>query len=150
MPYYEQTCLRCLKQYTAGVNRKGYCPDCQLERQKERNAAHAARRKNGTVRHIGSTDICTYCNREYTVRSGSQTLCQECIDKGIKLNKTQINTKYRDTHYDSIHLYVPKGERAKIKEIARRRNMSLNEFILLGVRLAVEIEAETLPGEPLR
>lgn len=137
MPY-ENSCQRCGKTYTSGTNRPGYCPECKMERQKERNKAYMERKREGAVRKIGSADVCANCGKAYIVKTGSQILCDECIKKGVKLTKSKVNTKYRDKTYDTITVYVPKGEKDKLKEYAKSNGFnSLNEFFNLLIDYAV-------------
>jgi len=46
--------------------------------------------------------------------------------------------KYNRKAYDQIHLFVPKGRRAVIKEFAQRQGKSVNAFILELVDKAME------------
>ena len=74
----------------------------------------------------------------YIVKTGSQVLCDECIKKGVKLTKSKVNTKYRDKTYDTITVYVPKGEKEKLKEYAKSNGFnSPNEFFNLLIDYAV-------------
>lgn len=36
---------------------------------------------------------------------------------------------YNYSHYDVIKIYVKKGEKAKLKQLANSQNMSLNQFV---------------------
>jgi len=36
---------------------------------------------------------------------------------------------YNDSHYDVIKIYVKKGEKTKLKQLANSQNMSLNQFV---------------------
>jgi hypothetical protein len=36
---------------------------------------------------------------------------------------------YNYTHYDVIKIYVKKGEKTKLKQLANSQNMSLNQFV---------------------
>lgn len=136
---YENTCQRCGKKYESGSNRPGYCPDCRMERQKERNKEYMERKREGAVRKIGSADVCANCGKAYIVKTGSQILCDECVKKGVKLTKSKVNTKYRDKTYDTITTYVAKGEKEKLKEYATANGFkSLNEFINLLIKYAVD------------
>ncbi|MGN0602220.1 MAG: hypothetical protein ACI4I7_05865, partial [Oscillospiraceae bacterium] len=127
---YENRCQRCGKVYSSGSNRPGYCPECRKERQKERNREYLERKSEGRSRYIGSADVCHNCGKPYIVKTGSQILCDECIAKGVKLTKSKVNTKYRNKTYDSVTVYVSKGDREKLKEYANLHGFkSLNEFI---------------------
>ena len=136
---YENRCKRCGKKYESGSNRPGYCPECRKERQKERNRDYLERKHEGRSRSIGSADVCSNCGKPYIVKTGSQVLCDECIKKGVKLTKSKVNTKYRDKTYDTITVYVPKGEKEKLKDYAKSNGFnSLNEFVNLLIVYAVD------------
>lgn len=141
---YQHECKRCGNIYESGSRTVGYCSECRKERQKERNKAYQERKNNGEVRAIGSADVCANCGKPYIVKTGSQILCPECIEKGVKLTKSKSNTKYRDKTYDTVRFYVPKGEREKLKEFAADHNMSLNEFVNFSISLGKKelIESE--------
>lgn len=134
---YEVNCKRCGKRYKAGINKAGFCPECRIERQKERNAAYLERKYNGKSRYIGDTDSCARCGKQFVIKTGSQKLCPDCIAKGVNLAKSKSNTAYRNKTYDSIHLYVPKGEKEKLKEYASSHNMSLNELFTKALDFAM-------------
>lgn len=136
---YENRCQRCGKTYTSGSNRPGYCQDCRMERQKERNKEYMERKRDGAARKIGSADVCANCGKPFIIKSGSQILCEDCIKKGVKLTKSKVNTKYRDKTYDTVTVYVPKGDKDKLKEYATANGFkSLNEFINLLIKYAVD------------
>lgn len=135
---YTVECLRCGKQYESGLNRNGYCPECKMERQKERNAKYQERKFQHSARAIGSADICQKCGKPYIVKSGSQVLCQDCIAAGVKLTRSKVVTASRNKLYDSIQIYVPKGQKQVLKEFVQQHNMSMNEFVNLGISLALE------------
>ena len=119
---YENKCLRCNKKYISGTNRPGYCPDCRKIRQKERNK-----------------DVCAICGKPFIVKSGSQILCEECIKNGVKLTKSKVNTKYRNKAYDTVTVYVPKGDKEKLKFYAAANGFkSLNEFINLLIEYGIK------------
>ena len=59
-----RTCRECGTTFDGGP-RAWYCPSCRAIRQKE---ADARRRKNGTIRPLGSIDHCTICGKEYIVK----------------------------------------------------------------------------------
>ncbi len=130
---FELTCQRCGNEYTSKVNRAGYCPDCRIERQKERNREYLKRKNAGKSRTIGAEDVCQKCGKSYIIKTGSQVLCDDCIDKGVRLTRSAANTKYRDNNYDTVYVYVPKGEKENLKEYAKNHDMSLNEFVNFAI-----------------
>ncbi|MBO4930897.1 MAG: hypothetical protein J6I42_01830 [Clostridia bacterium] len=77
-----RTCIQCEKSFP-GYPRSRFCPECSAARKKVLAKAARERQKNGTVRKIGSTDICTVCGKEYTVTGGLQKYCPECAPEAI-------------------------------------------------------------------
>ncbi len=53
-----------------------------------------------------------------------------------------VKNKYNAKAYDRIALMVPKGEKEKIKALAKRHNESLNGFISRIIKQEMEREAE--------
>lgn len=47
---------------------------------------------------------------------------------------TIAKNKYRDKNYDRMELAVPKGMKARIKEIAKEEGMSSNAYIVEAVK----------------
>lgn len=70
-------CKQCGKTFRGGL-RASYCPDCREVRQKEAARIYRERKRAGTVRQIGSTDICVDCGKEYIVEGGLQARCKAC------------------------------------------------------------------------
>ena len=77
-----RTCIRCGATFP-GYPRSQYCPNCSVDRKKELDKAARERKRNGTIRHIGSVDICAKCGGEYTVAGGQQKYCPECAPEAI-------------------------------------------------------------------
>lgn len=126
---YILTCKNCGKEYESNSNRQGTCPECRMEKQKQRNREYLERRSSGQTRSIGATDICANCGKPFIIRTGSQKLCEECIEKGIRITRTKANNKYKMKTYDELHIFVSKGEKDKLKEFAYLHGKSLNEFV---------------------
>lgn len=70
-------CQQCGVKFRGGL-RARYCPDCRAERAREADRRARQRKRDGTVRHLGSTDICVDCGKEYIVESGLQKRCKAC------------------------------------------------------------------------
>lgn len=47
--------------------------------------------------------------------------------------QTQAKRKFNERKYDTITIFVPKGDKEIIKSHAKDRNMSMNEFIKIAV-----------------
>lgn len=73
----KHTCKTCGTEFV-GAPRASYCPDCRRERQRVAEAKCRAAKRAGTVRAIGSTDICKRCGQPYTVSGGLQQYCPVC------------------------------------------------------------------------
>lgn len=66
---------------------------------------------------------CTKCGKEYESNAKRNGVCPDC-----RKTRSQINTAYRNKTYDMVSFYVPKGERALLREFAAAFGMSMNEF----------------------
>lgn len=75
-----RTCRQCGKVFEGGP-RAWYCPDCRAERQRD---ANRRQREKGTVRPLGSTDLCTVCGKPYIVKSARQRYCPDCAAEAVK------------------------------------------------------------------
>lgn len=75
-----RTCRQCGKVFEGGP-RAWYCPDCRAERQRD---ANRRQREKGTVRPLGSTDLCTVCGKSYIVKSARQRYCPDCAAEAVK------------------------------------------------------------------
>lgn len=76
-------CRSCGKTFSGGP-RAWYCPDCRAERQKEQSLQYKQRKKSGSVRKLGSTDICPICGKPYVVNGGNQKYCPDCAPDAIR------------------------------------------------------------------
>ena len=143
---YTHICLRCSTEYESGSARRGYCPECRKERQKESNRNYLERKAKGESRSIGSADICEKCGQPYIIKTGSQKLCDSCIEKGIVIRRTKPNTtEYKRDTYDTLNVYLPKGERESLKKFAALHGKSMNEFVIEAItKYRKELEEECL------
>ena len=55
-----------------------------------------------------------------------------------KFNQIKYQNDYKRKNYDRMELLVPKGEKAKIKEIAKSLGKSVNEFVYSAVKNEIE------------
>jgi hypothetical protein len=55
-----------------------------MERKRQTAREYQARKRAGTVRKIGSTDLCSVCGKPYTVNSGAQHYCPDCAPEAIR------------------------------------------------------------------
>src|SRR5699024_11835568 len=61
----DRECVQCGRTFPGGP-RARYCPECRAERKKEQYRQYHQRKRAGTVRKIGSTDMCIICGQPYT------------------------------------------------------------------------------------
>lgn len=67
---------------------------------------------------------CKNCGKEYESKANRSGLCPACKIPA----RSKTNTKYRDSNYDQIMFYVPKGKKEIIKDFANLYGMSVNEL----------------------
>ena len=79
------------------------------------------------------TVLCTKCGKEYESGSNRNGVCPDC-----RMTRSQINTKYRNTNYDSVQFYIPKGFRDTLKGICAASDMSVNQFVNNAIELYIE------------
>lgn len=99
-----RTCKICGEKFVGGP-RAWYCPVCHKEKEKEWQ-----RRKNKNVNHrpLGSTDFCSICGAEYTVRSWRQKYCPKCAADAVKAID---NAQSRDWNAANINYDKQREER---------------------------------------
>lgn len=144
---YTHTCLTpdCSVEYESKSARRGYCPDCRKERQKQRNREYLDRKARGESRSVGSADICENCGQPFIIKTGSQKLCDDCIEKGMRATKRISYPDYKRNNYDSCTFYLPKGEREDLKEFATLHGKSMNEFVVEAIaEYRKKLEEESL------
>ncbi len=91
MAIYDNRVCRACGVIFSGGPRAWYCPDCRLERQRERGRYYSA---HGYSRHIGDTDVCENCGAKYTVESGQQKYCKNCRDEMHRQLDNRQGVKY--------------------------------------------------------
>ncbi len=137
-------CKMCGKEFESNANHADYCVECRAERQRIRTRTYTAKKKNNeATKTVGQADICEYCGKPFIRASGSQKVCDNCREQYNKKQNQKPHDDYVSRNYDVIKVYVKKGERAKLKEIAASVGASVNEFINYGISLAVK---EVLDG----
>lgn len=138
------TCKMCGKEFESAANHADYCVECRAERQRIRTRAYTAKKKNNeATKTVGQADICQFCGKPFIRTSGNQKVCDNCREQYSKKQNQKPHDNYVSRTYDVIKVYVKKGERAKLKEIAASVGASVNEFINYGISLAVK---EVLDG----
>ena len=133
------TCKMCGKEFESSANHADYCVECRAERQRIRTRTYTAKKKNNeATKMVGQADICEYCGKPFIRASGSQKVCDNCREQYNKKQNQKPHDDYVSRNYDVIKVYVKKGERAKLKEIAASTGASVNELINYGISLAVK------------
>lgn len=133
------TCKMCGKDFESNANHADYCVECRAERQRIRTRTYTAKKKNNeATKTVGQADICEYCGKPFIRASGSQKVCDNCREQYNKKQNQKPHDDYVSRNYDVIKVYVKKGERAKLKEIAASAGASVNELINYGISLAVK------------
>ena len=61
------------------------CPECQR---------NYRRKQNGQARKVGSEAICKKCGRSYTVNSGHQLYCKNCMAEARSAQAREVNLVY--------------------------------------------------------
>lgn len=143
------TCKMCGKDFESNANHANYCVECRAERQRIRTRAYTAKKKNNeATKTVGQADICQFCGKPFIRTSGNQKVCDNCREQYSKKQNQKPHDNYVSRNYDVIKVYVRKGERAKLKEIAASTGASVNEFINYGISLAVRevLEGATANG----
>lgn len=111
--YQSRICVTCGKTFL-GYPRSKYCPDCRKDAQREATKRSRARKKAGTVRPIGSVDICQNCGKPYIVTSGLQRYCPDCSKYVVADNIREHKREYMEQNrerFDKHHREMRKGRR---------------------------------------
>lgn len=93
--YNNRICQECGITFTGGP-RAWYCEDCRAERRRRRD-----RNRHPSKRPIGSKDICVNCGKKYTVNSGLQKYCQDCMLEMHRKIDNKQGTEYYHKHYST-------------------------------------------------
>lgn len=133
----EFTCTLCGNKFESTANHAKYCPDCREKKQLERVQAHRANLQSGTARRIGSEQICPKCGKTFYLRTGNQKICEDCAKVRV-YPKTKTTTQKPSDLYDTIHIYVPKGEKAKLQDWVKDKGLNLNKAYNYAMQLFME------------
>ncbi len=97
-----------------GYPRSKYCPECRKTAKLEASRRCKERKKAGTVRSIGSTDICQHCGKPYIVTSGLQRYCPDCsqyvVTDNIREHKREYMAENRE-RFNEHHREMRKNRR---------------------------------------
>lgn len=97
--YNNRVCKQCGKTFSGGP-RSWYCPDCRIERTRERDRLF---KRNSPQRKIGSVDLCVNCGKPYTVASGLQKYCPDCAPGCVAEIDRQQGLDYYQKNKDDIN-----------------------------------------------
>lgn len=99
---HEKICKNCRTAFMGGP-RAWYCPSCRADRQKIYKRQTQERERTGTIRRIGSTDICVVCREQYIVASGTQKYCRQCAPDEVKKIDRIQGLEYYKANKDDIN-----------------------------------------------
>ena len=88
--YRQRICMDCSASYM-GYPKSKRCPECQQEVNRARDRRNHA---TGPARHIGDTDICKKCGKDYVICSGLQQYCPDCAPEAVKENIRSAKREY--------------------------------------------------------
>ena len=127
MPKYKVKCRECGKEYTANVNRNGYCDECKAKKTAEARHKYYNKRKanGGSLKYVVHLEICEDCGMKFET-TGTQKRCPYCAQK----YNTKQNNEYRNSHTDSLSLRLPIGVRDEMKTVANYHGLSLTSLLL--------------------
>lgn len=129
-------CQMCGNEFESAANRASYCPECRKQRQRDSTKRYIERLRNDneSVRRLGEPQICIECGKPYILLSGSQKVCDACRKKHENKMKIKSNSEHRAKTYDSCIVYVKKGgEKQRLIDYAKAKNISLNELFVTAV-----------------
>lgn len=63
--------------------------------------------------------------------------------------RKRANAKYISKAYDDVKIYVKKGERNQLKEIAEQKETSLNNFVCSCISHCIENDVDISKAKPL-
>ena len=104
-------CAICGKEFV-GYPRSKYCTQCKPIARRE---AGKRWRKSGTVRPIGSIDLCASCGKPYTVTGSLQRYCPGCAKTVVTQNIRAAKKKYHAENAEAIN--AAKSERRKDRRV---------------------------------
>ena len=95
----DRTCRQCGSTF-AGGPRAWYCPACREERHHDADRRHKSK---GTMRPLGSTDICIVCGKPYTVKSSRQKYCPACSYEAVRAVDRPASREWNQSHKDTYY-----------------------------------------------
>lgn len=132
----EHICKQCGATYKSIASRTYFCQACADERRKEARKRCYYRKKIGSARLLGSTDLCTICGSEYIVASGKQEYCPACAER--------IRAEYNRAH--AVNAYYNGGKKRRSERTASRATAT-EKCVVCGKEFQI-IDARTLCCSP--
>lgn len=129
---FTHVCEICGETFESSSNRAKYCVYCRDKAQVLRNKAYMEKKKAGTSLTVGSEQVCPICGKTYTVTSGSQKCCKDCQKKQRNAKK-KSDPHYVKEKYETLRIYVLKGQRDGIKAYAQSQGLSVNKLLLAAL-----------------
>ncbi len=129
---FTHICEICGDTFESLSNRAKYCVYCRDKAKVLRNKAYMAKKKAGISLTVGSEQTCPICGKTYTVASGSQKCCKDCQKKQRNAKK-KSDPQYVKENYETLRIYVPKGQREVIKAYAQSQGLSVNKLMLTAL-----------------
>ena len=63
--------------------------------------------------------------------------------KGFTPSRKKANDKYMTEKIDSLSIYVPKGQKELIKNAARKKGLSMNQYVVDAINAALSADDDT-------
>ena len=63
--------------------------------------------------------------------------------KGFTPSRKKANDKYMTEKIDSLSIYVPKGQKELIKNAARKKGLSMNQYVVDAINAALSADNDT-------
>lgn len=68
-------------------------------------------------------------NIEYSI-ANNNIITIKLIGGIIMFNSMEYNAEFKKKNYDTVVVYLPKGEKSRLKELAENQGLSLNKFVV--------------------
>ena len=123
-----KTCTICQNEIIGGPMAK-YCPACRAERIRQRDREKHQRKLAGTIRKLGSIDLCVICGEKYTVNNGTQKYCPAC--RIVEFKRRRYELWAVEYYNDPVkhQKYLERTKDWKKKHPDRVKTMSRNNYL---------------------
>jgi len=96
--YRKITCPDCGQECEVHI-RSIRCPACQAEADRRHNEESRQRKRAGTARIIGGTDLCARCGSPYIIDAAAQRYCKACAAIATHENRLAAARAYNRAAY---------------------------------------------------